>query len=82
MNSNNSIVLTASAPILMGLSVSDIYLIGMLIIALIGLIPTIYSLIKSIKSGNEEKVKADTKEVQEAVKEVLDNLEEKSNGKE
>lgn len=79
MNSNNSIVLTASAPILMGLSVSDIYLIGMLIIALIGLIPTIYSLIKSIKSGNEEKVKADTKEVQEAVKEVLDNLKEEEN---
>lgn len=78
MNSNNSIILTASAPILMGLSVSDIYLIGMLIIALIGLIPTIYSLVKSIKSGNEEKVKADTKEIQEAVQEVIDNLDKES----
>lgn len=72
--SNNNIVLTASAPILMGLSVSDIYLIGMLIIALLGLIPTLYSLIKSIKSGNEDKIKEDTKELQSEVKEVIDNL--------
>lgn len=71
---NNNIVLTASAPILMGLSVSDIYLIGMLIIALLGLIPTLYSLIKSIKSGNEDKIKEDTKELQSEVKEVIDNL--------
>lgn len=75
---NNSIILTASAPLLMGLSVSDIYLIGMLIIALIGLIPTIYSLVKSIKSGNEDKVKADTKEIQDAVKEVIDNIDKES----
>lgn len=78
MSNSNSIILTASAPILMGLSVSDIYLIGMLIIALIGLIPTIYSLVKSIKSGNEDKVKADTKEIQEVVKEVIDNLDKES----
>lgn len=74
MSTNNNIVLTASAPILMGLSVSDIYLIGMLIIALLGLIPTLYSLIKSIKSGNEDKIKEDTKELQSEVKEVIDNL--------
>ncbi len=71
---NNTTTLTACASIPFLFTTADIYLIGMLLVALIGLIPTIYSMISAIKTKNEDKLKQSTKDLQEDLRDTLETI--------
>ena len=81
MNNTTNTVLAATAPLILGIQVNDIYLIGMLIISLIGLIPIIMNLISSIKSKDQQKVKENTKELQDKLKDLMEYSKEQENNK-
>ena len=72
MNESNLVVnYAATAPLILGISVNDIYMIGMLIIALLGVIlPFIVSTINKSKVDKDEVKKAldDAKETIEKIK--------------
>lgn len=72
MNESNLVVnYAATAPLILGISVNDIYMIGMLIIALLGVIlPFIVSAINKSKVDKDEVKKAldDAKETIEKIK--------------
>ena len=74
MNNTANTVLAATAPLILGIQVNDIYLIGMLIISLIGLIPVILNLIQGIKSKDSTKISQNTKEIQDNLKDLMETL--------
>lgn len=73
MNESNLVInYAATAPLILGISVNDIYMIGMLVIALLGVIlPFIVSAIN--------KSKVDKDEVKKALDDAKDTLEESHN---
>ena len=77
MNNNTTTAICSTVPLFMGMNVSDIYLIGMLIISIIGLIPVIISLVNSIKTNNNETITKSTKDLQEQLKDIIDQIKEK-----
>ena len=77
MNNTTTTTICSSIPLFLGMNVSDIYLIGMLIISIIGLIPVVISLINSIKSNNKEDISKDTSQLQEQIKDIIDKMNEK-----
>lgn len=71
MNESNLVVnYAATAPLILGISVNDIYMIGMLIIALLGIIlPFIVSVINKSKVDKDE-----VKKALDDAKETIENL--------
>ena len=76
MNNTTNVTLAAAAPLILGIQVNDIYLIGMLIISLIGLIPIIMNLVSSLKAKDQQKVKENTKEIQDNLKDLMEHIKE------
>ena len=74
MNTNTTTTICSSIPLFLGMNVSDVYLIGMLIISVIGLIPVIVSLVNSVKANNKEDISKDTSQLQEQIKDIIEQL--------
>ena len=79
MNNTTNVALAATAPLILGIQVNDIYLIGMLIISLIGLIPVILNLIQGIKAKDSTKINQNTKEIQDNIKDLMEHIKEQEN---
>lgn len=72
-NNNTAICAAATAPIILGISVNDIYLIGMLVIAFLTLISPFIIAIINKSSVNKDDVKEAEKDAEEIIKEIKDD---------
>lgn len=76
MNNNTTICAAATAPLILGISVNDIYMIGMLVLAALGLLmPLILAWV------NKSKVeKDDVNKALDDAKDILEQLKNKEEG--
>lgn len=73
MNSNTTIYAAATAPIILGISVNDIYMIGMLVLAALGLLIPVISAWRSKSKVNQDEVNKALNDAKEILEELKDN---------